>query len=648
MIKLRLTLLSAALATACGADAPGAESTAESQASVLAEVRRFLDEKTPLADLYESGIDRRLADLAVTDSEGVSRRLSELVEGSALVVAVRHASDPDLERTRSRLLRLRERFDAGVRYLYLGVSDGGEFAPEQVAADLAGPGEALFALDPDGSFARALGVEASSASFVIDRSRTLRYRGAIDDQVGRGGVVLDAPRKHFLEEALSAVLRDEQVLVRATLAPGLPLELTRTEPDDGGPPTYHGRIARLLQTHCISCHHDKGAGPFPLDSYEATYDRRRMIQLVVDGELMPPWYTLPGSVPFENDPRLPDGDREALLAWIEAGAPEGDRAETPVTLQWPESWNIGEPDAIYQLVEAKRLPAEGAIEWDPIPGDRVTDRDMWVQAVEVLPTDRAVVHHATVFFKPPESYAERAPGSKSNWQRLIGYVPGKGPMRFQPGLASFVPAGSELLFQMHYTTQGRATVDRTQVGIVAADEPPRFMPAAMQARKASFRIPPESKVQFTTRLEVPRDTALVSIGPHMHLRGHRVDVDVIHPDGNRQGLLRTLWHPDWEFRYTLQDELILPRGAVLEVTATFDNTSANPINPDPSAWVYEGPQSWDEMMHVAFGTIQPRQDPVVFRGGWDEVPTMGDAAFARDALRAANEGRGAGRPEGRD
>jgi thiol-disulfide isomerase/thioredoxin len=614
--------------------------------------RQILKERARELDPRAAGIGRLLPDLVFEDFEGRPGRLSDYAESEALVIVVRQIGCPVGDRYAPRLARLEAEYAGrGVAFLYVNMDKFLE--PEEVReVELGTHGfRGRYVHDPDESFGRALGVETTTPVFVLDRSRTLRYRGAVDDQYGRG-VVLDAPRIDFLRDALERVLAHERVPVPATSAPGCALDIAReVSPPRPEDISFHREVERILQDNCIECHRDGGAAPFALESYEDVYDRRRMIRLTVDEKIMPPWYAADGTGPWKNDRRLSDEDRETVLAWVAADAPRGDPADAPVPLRWREGWLIGEPDLIFQLEEEKALPAEGVIEWDPIPGDVLVPEDIWVKRLQLLPGDPAVVHHCNVYFMPPADYGREGRGHLMDrlvpwkrrrilWQRLYTYLPGGGPVDYQPGVARFVPKGSRVVFDMHYTPSGKATVDRTRLGIVRADAPPRFSEQGRVVRAYDLQIAPGETVEFGAELSFPRSSIIGVLVPHMHLRARTFDAWLIRPDGSREELLSIPeWDPDWQFNYVLEEPLVLEAGSKIGISCLFDNSANNPNNPDPTQWVYNGPQTDDEMMLLGLQLIQPRAEREVFRGGWAEIPSIRVGAESREAMRAANEER---------
>jgi mono/diheme cytochrome c family protein len=400
---------------------------------------------------------------------------------------------------------------------------------------------------------------------------------------------------------------------------GLPSQAGTEEPPEV---TFHGEVERILQDGCMACHRSGGAAPFSLETYEIAFNKRRMIGLVVEGGIMPPWLASEDDGPWANDLRLSDEDRKTLLTWVEADAPRGDPADAPAPRVWKEGWLIGEPDETFQLAEEQRLPAEGTVNLRMLVADRVVPRDMWIERLQILPTDPEVVHHATVEFLPPPSYglgnrdtlvAALAPWTPepNEWQYLFGYLPGKGPRSYEEDVARFIPKGSLLRFGMHYTPKGEATVDRTRLGLVATEVETPFVAETHYMNNWKIAIPPGEQREYTAELDVPHPVRLRSITPHMHLRGRTFVADLLRPDGSEERLIHIPeWDQDWQISYVFADEPEVPAGSLIRITGAYDNSADNLDNPDPSKWVRFGQQTWDEMLTMAVEWVRPRGDTI--------------------------------------
>jgi hypothetical protein len=350
-----------------------------------------------------------------------------------------------------------------------------------------------------------------------------------------------------------------------------------------------------------------------------------MIAMVVREGIMPPWYAADHTGPWKNDRRLSARERSEVLDWVAAEGPEGDAAETPVPLRFESGWVIGTPDETFSFPEPFELPAEGEIEWTHVVSETVVPRDLWVARIQLLPSDKRVVHHASAEFQtplPPERppaarrvlqtltpWTRRPVPKMRTWQYLFGYLPGKDPRTYGDGVARFLPKGSRVRFGMHYTPIGEATEDATTLGLVLAEGPTPFLAETMYMHSQQVDIPPGETAEFTAEMRVPYDVLLRSLTPHMHLRGSRFSARALYPDGTEELLIEIPhWDQDWQNSYELAEPRTLPRGTRLQITGNYDNTASNPSNPDPTQHVRLGQQITDEMLTMAVEWIRPREE----------------------------------------
>lgn len=339
------------------------------------------------------------------------------------------------------------------------------------------------------------------------------------------------------------------------------------------------------------------------------------IRQAVTLRTMPPWFADPHYGTFANDRRLSQHDIDTLVNWAKSGAAEGDPKDLPPPKHFLEGWNISKPDLVLQMPAALQVPESGVIEYQYVLVPGRFARDTWVRMAEVRPGNRAVLHHVIAFVRPPDSkwLASIEPGipfvpskQESDMQDaefLVGYAPGVPAMTLAPGRAKLIKAGSDIIFQMHYTTNGHAGTDRTSIGISVVD------PATVQQRVLTvaattkdFAIPPNNpNYQVDAEVKFASDTKIVQMLPHMHLRGKDFEYRAIYPDGTSRTLLRVPHYSfNWQLTYTPENDIAVPTGTVIHATAHYDNSANNPSNPDPAKTVTYGDQSWDEMMFGFF------------------------------------------------
>ena len=403
------------------------------------------------------------------------------------------------------------------------------------------------------------------------------------------------------------------------------LVATATAPTEKPLPTFYKDILPLLQGHCQSCHRPGEVALMPLVTYEQTRPWAPAIAKAVQSGMMPPWFADPRFGHFSNDPSLTPQQIATTLAWVAAGAPAGDPHDAPAPPQWTEGWNIAKPDVVLAMPRPVAIPANGDVEYtyEIVPTHFAEDK--WIQMAEVHPSSPQYVHHAVVYIRPPDSQwlrhapvgmpftastlsdpQERLEAHGTTSDLLLVYAPGSSPDHWPDGMAKFVPAGSDLVFQVHYTTNGTAGNDQTSVGMAFAKSPPRQRVITLQLNDHAFIIPPGAD-DFRVEVQgtLPRDATLLSLFPHMHLRGKRFEYDIVQPDGSVETLLRVNYHFHWQLSYRLAKPRLLTAGTRLRAVAWYDNSRNNPHNPDPNATVTWGDQTYQEMMVGFFDVAVP-------------------------------------------
>lgn len=388
--------------------------------------------------------------------------------------------------------------------------------------------------------------------------------------------------------------------------------------------TFHEDVMPVLQKRCQSCHRPGEAAPFSMLTYKDARPWAASMKRAVASRHMPPWHADPTVGHFGNDRRLTEAEIDTIARWADGGAPEGDPKKAPVALTFLDGWNIGQPDKVFEMPEPFEVPAQGKIDYQWVVLPTGLEKDTWIEGVEVRPGDRSVVHHVIAFYRKPGSkwLVDAKPGiptpkgsgdSEAGMSdgAIGGYVPGLPADKLPPGRAVLLPAGSDIVLQVHYNATGKATTDRTKVGIVFARKDVVERSFQIGLANGSFVIPPGA-ADYPVHAEITLDSDVRVIGftPHMHLRGKSFEYRAMLPDGSREVLLRVPKYDfNWQLTYDLAEERVFPKGTKFEATATFDNSSGNKFNPDPAASVRFGDQTWDEMM-VGFINIAiaPNQD----------------------------------------
>jgi Copper type II ascorbate-dependent monooxygenase, C-terminal domain len=351
-------------------------------------------------------------------------------------------------------------------------------------------------------------------------------------------------------------------------------------------------------------------------TYAETRPYADAIAAAAQAQTMPPWFAQKGIGKFSNDPSLTDREIATLAAWMKNSTPAGSPADAPPSRNWSGGWTISAPDLQLKMPEPVIIPAGGDIEYtyEIVPTHFSEDR--WVQASEILPGLPEHVHHAVVYIRPPNSnWLRHAPIGKpftastlnspedhrdAMWTDsdiLLVYAPGSTPDQWPEGLAKLIPSGSDIVFQMHYTTNGKPGRDTSRIGLIFAKQPPKRQVLTLQLTNDHFVIPPGvPDYRVEARGTLPNDATLLGFFPHMHLRGKKFEYNIIRKDRSIDTLLRVNYHFHWQMSYRLADPLPLKAGTELQAVAWFDNSKANPHNPDPTAAVRWGEQTYEEMM----------------------------------------------------
>jgi hypothetical protein len=411
-------------------------------------------------------------------------------------------------------------------------------------------------------------------------------------------------------------------------------------------PTFSKDVAPIFYKNCTVCHRPGEIGPFSMLTYTETRPWVKAIATQVSNGTMPPWHADPAHSTFVNDRRLSAADKDTILKWVAGGAPEGNRADLPSAPTYPSGWAIGQPDAVFEMAESYPVPASGTIDYKHFEVPTNLTEDKWIQAFELRPEARAVVHHIIVYARPPRRPAPApaappaaapAPGAprpqppftmasgmntppehrtlmakqatpndrpvpKDGMGAFVGgFAPGQAIRVFHEGTAMKLPAGSTLIFQVHYTAGGKAVNDRSKIGFVWAKSAPRQEVLTVPLVNGNFTLPAGSpNTQVDAQMTFNTDTTIWSILPHTHVRGREWKVEVTYPDGRTEVVLAVPKYDfNWQTDYVFKEPLKLPKGTSLKTMAWYDNSTNNKSNPDPSVDVHWGEQTWEEMQFTA-------------------------------------------------
>jgi hypothetical protein len=365
--------------------------------------------------------------------------------------------------------------------------------------------------------------------------------------------------------------------------------------------TYHNRVSRIVQENCVTCHRDGGVAPMPLDSYEQVDGFSEMIKWVVTQGTMPPWFATQDHGVFKNDMRLSARDKRDLLSWIDGGKPLGDDELAPAPRHFAEGWMLErEPDAIITLPAPELVPERGVLDYRYVTVPTNFDRDVWVRSAEVRPTAPQVTHHVIAYYEDEEG-DERGRGAF-----FLGWAPGVPPVDFPDGSAKLLKKGQPLRFELHYTPNGTAQYDQTEIALILADESMVREVKTSAVTTRDFEIPPRAENHQVVAEQTFRTGASVlSMLPHMHLRGKAFRVEHIRTDGSTEVVLDVPRYDfNWQLSYEFAEPLRVEAGETLRGIAWYDNSSGNPWNPDPDVPVRYGEQTFEEMMFGFYDYIE--------------------------------------------
>ncbi|HZI41083.1 MAG TPA: hypothetical protein VFD67_05250 [Gemmatimonadaceae bacterium] len=409
--------------------------------------------------------------------------------------------------------------------------------------------------------------------------------------------------------------------------------------------TFTADVAPILYRNCVTCHRPGGIGPFSMLNFDTVTGRLKDIKDVLREGKMPPWHAVAPKGTFRNERGLSDSERQMILRWIAGGAAFGDSSNMPAAPSFPSGWEIGPPDAVFTMQEDFHVPARGTVEYMYFEVPTKFTEDKWVQAIEIMPGARDVVHHVLVFARPPDAPAPStvvpngAPAASPTGApaaaprpapkpvltfdsvnkivdaprkdslhappkrvgTLIGTTaPGTNVLTFPQGTALRIPAGSILTFQMHYTAKGHDRMDRSAVAFRFAKEPPAEQIIATHFVNGVFTLAPGAKdVMVPAGVTFNEPVRIYGMFPHTHLRGKRWQYTLVKPDGTSEVILDVPKYDfNWQTYYLYAKPLEIPAGARIIARAWYDNSADNADNPDPSATVHWGDQTWEEMQYT--------------------------------------------------
>lgn len=446
-----------------------------------------------------------------------------------------------------------------------------------------------------------MGVQKDGEVFVIDtKTWKVAYHGPLDDRFAKAAPNAKAKVKTaYTAQAIDSLLAGAAVAtprvdIKAGKAVAFP---QREKAAEFKNISYSKTVAPILKEKCVTCHQKGGIGPFSMDSYEVVKAFSPMIRESVRTQRMPPYFADPHIGHFKNDQGLTAEQAQTLVHWVEAGAPRGDGSDllkdtASVAPEWPTY--LGKPDVIVDI-PAFDVPASGIVEYQNQRVDNPFKENTWLRAISIKPGDRSVLHHVVSNHVPdPKLPRPTIPGGS-----VGSYTPGAEAQIIAEGAGAPVPAGGKLNFQMHYTTTGKASTDKTQVGFYVLKTPPEYVKRSTVIGDFALSIPAgEARHKEVAYQTVPDDMYIYTMYPHSHYRGFHVELKAVAADGKETMLLSLPKYDfNWQRDYDPIEPILVKKGTKLVATWVYDNSANNKANPDPTINVTWGEQTHEEMMY---------------------------------------------------
>ncbi len=531
------------------------------------------------------GAPERVSDFAMLDYGGEFHQLSRYLHRDALVMMSFDADCPDMDSHISRFQTLNEQWrqqgEAGISFVMI---DSYGLGRDAVSVE----DYSLPLLEDTGQLiSESLEIDQAGQVLVFDPVRsTLLYRGPASDEVGE--VLAD-----FLDGGV------EQTVNVPTQSCELSYPVRQQH--RVSTPDYALEVAPIIIENCAECHRQDGVGPFAMDSHIMLMGWSPMIREVLLNKRMPPTQVDPYIGHSNNARYISAEELQTVVHWIDAGAPRGDGETDPLEqLDFSDrkQWLLGEPDYIVTGPEIA-VASTGVLDYDFHTVELPFTEDRWVRAVQYQAGDESVLHHLMTYVVPPDEdfWGPERNNEIATRRFLEGYAPGKiEAVEFPADTGVLIPAGHRLAMQFHYVTNGRSTVDQTNLGLYFHDSPPKYEKLT-QIVASHFTVPAQNN-DFELQADHRFDEEVVVIGvrAHMHYRGKRMKFTATLPDGSALNLFSVpAYNYGWQPHYLLSEPVTLPAGTIIHVVGALDNSASNPTNPNPDASVPFGIFSWEEM-----------------------------------------------------
>lgn len=552
----------------------------------------------------------KAANFLLLDQEGNAHELHRDGVGAKAVVLYFHGNGcPIVRQSLPAIKALRDTYASkGVKFLMINANtqdDRDSIAEEANEFGIDIP----ILVDESQMVAKTLGAVRTAEALVVDTATwAIVYRGALDDRIDFLGAKREATHA-WLKNALDALLGGQPVEPLRTPVKGCLITYKEAPKQT----SYVKDVVPILKDHCVTCHRPGTVAPFAMSSHSKLEGWADMIREVVLTKRMPPWHADPHWGEFSNDRGLSADDMRTLVNWLDAGAPKDGRNDPLGALMKRDDadWALGEPDLVVELPEVQTIPASGIFDYRYIEVPSGLTEDKWVRAVDVQASNLKVAHHVLVFLRYPDRLRHMQPDQEGGLQGFFGgYVPGQRPAPFPEGSGKWIPAGTTFVFQLHYNATGKEETDHTRMALYFANKKPKRELVTTAATDVDFAIEPgDPDSETSAKHMVTRDAVLYAMSPHMHYRGKRFQYEAQYPDGTKEILLSVPNYDfDWQTLYELKEPKKLPAGTVIHASGAFDNSAANPYNPNPEATVFFGEQTFEEMFigYMDY-TVDPEQ-----------------------------------------
>jgi len=562
-----------------------------------------------IAQAQDTKIGKKVPSFELKDDSGKSWESDDFRESRFVVAVFLGTECPLVKLYAGRLQEMHKEYEEqGVQFV--GINSNQQDSLAEISAFVR-RNKITFPMlkDPGNSVADGFGAERTPEVFVYNQERTVVYHGAIDDQYTYG-LQKAKVANEYLKDALDELLVGKKPTHVESEFAGCFIGKKFSRKSKGNV-TYANQISRILRDNCVSCHRAGEIGPFELTDYEEVVGWAEMIREVTAERRMPPWHADPKHGEFKNDARLAESDIALIDAWVDDGAPLGDVANLPKPRKFANGWQIGEPDLVIKMDEKPaRVRARGVMPYRYFVVDPGFKKDRWIKAAEARAGNREVVHHIIVAAQTGRGNQKSIHGDLES-EFITATAPGAPPLILPDGYAKRIPAGSKIVFQMHYTPNGQRTTDLSEVGFIFADpEKVKKEVLTVNAVNTKFKIPAgESDHPVRASRRFRKDSILLSLFPHMHLRGKAFRYTLRKPDGSKEILLDVPQYDfNWQNGYHLAKPLNIPKGSIMICEAVFDNSEKNLANPDPTKQVRWGDQTFEEMMIGYFDIVLADQD----------------------------------------